>query len=301
MYFEVNTMKHQKQISTFSIVAFSPDEESWGIAVASKFLAVGAIVPYAKTNVGAMALQSVPDLSSSHIAFESLKDGADAHKVMDMLLENDKLREVRQIGIIDKDGNPETFTGEECSFWAGGITGKYYAIQGNLLVGKETVENMASVFETAKGELADRLLESLLAGDRAGGDRRGKQSAALLVVKSNAGYGGNTDKYIDLRIDNHTDPVEELGKLLELHHIYLGVTDTKDKITIGTDLAKKIQVFLHRRNLYSGELNGVWDTETKQAFFQFIDVENLEERVDIDNKLIDPPALTFLQQMMKEE
>ena len=285
-----------RRAATFSIVAYSSRESSWGVAVASKYLAVGAVVPYAWSNVGAIAIQSVPNLSYVETAFESLSTGVDATTTLAKLIESDPEPDDRQVGIIDKNGKAASFTGKGCSSWAGGLAGDGYTVQGNLLVSEETVSAMASAFETSDGELADRLYKALLAGDRAGGDKRGKQSAAVLVVKPKGSFGGYNDKYIDLRVDNHPQPVEELGELLRLHHIFLGSTDPEEKIKIDKRLTIEFQSLLQRLGLYDGDTNGNWDTLTQEAFFQFADLENLEERVDVRNALIDPPALDYIRE-----
>ncbi|MGZ6744181.1 MAG: DUF1028 domain-containing protein [Nocardioides sp.] len=205
---------------TFSIVAKSGDQ--WGVAVASKFLAVGAAVPAAQFGVGAVATQSHANLAYRPDGLRLLAEGRSAQEVLDALTAADEGRDKRQAGVVDREGRGATFTGDGCSPWAGGRTGDGWAAQGNILTGPEVVDALADAFEGTSGPLATRLATALLAADRAGGDRRGRQSAALLVVSENGGYGGGSDVLVDLRVDDHADPVPELVRLLDLHALYFG-------------------------------------------------------------------------------
>jgi uncharacterized Ntn-hydrolase superfamily protein len=205
---------------TFSIVAKAGDQ--WGVAVASKFLAVGAAVPAAQCGVGAVATQSFANLAYRPDGLRMLAEGKTAHETLDALTAADQLREQRQAGIVDSQGGSATFTGSECHAWAGGRTGDGWAAQGNILTGPEVVDALASTFESSTGPLSSRLATALLAADRAGGDRRGRQSAVLLVVSEGGGYGGGSDVEVDLRVDDHPDPVVELQRLLDLHTLYFG-------------------------------------------------------------------------------
>lgn len=283
------------RVHTFSIVAHAPQENSWGVAVASKFLAVGAVVPYAKAGVGAVATQSLANLSYGEQGLALMAQGLDASETLARLTTADDLREHRQAGIVDARGQAATFTGSSCMPWAGGLSGAGYAIQGNILAGEQVIEAMASAYLEAGGELAERLHAALLAGDRAGGDRRGRQSAALLVVKPEGSYGGFTDRYLDLRVDDHPDPVPELGRLLQLHHLFLGKSEPEERITIDVALAKELQALLKRLGYYRGEADGAWDLATREAFAAFVGTENLEERVNVEQALIDPPALDYIR------
>jgi len=281
-------------LNTFSIVAYDSLSQSWGIGVASKFLAVGAVVPYARADVGAVATQSAANLSFGERGLDLMSTGFTASETLEQLLEKDDLIDERQVGLVDRNGGVATFTGKACSDWAGGLQGSSYVIQGNILAGPEVVEEMAKAYEIRKGELADKLFAALSAGDQAGGDRRGKQSACLLVVKRNGSYGGYTDRYLDLRVDNHSNPIAELHHLLQLHHIFFGSTEESEKIQIDHTLARELQKVLTRQGYYAGTINGEWDKQTQQAFFKFIDIENLEQRVNVSDGLIDPPALTYI-------
>ncbi len=200
--------------TTFSIVACDPDTKEHGVAVASKFLAVGSVVPWAKAGVGAIATQSLANTTFGPKGLELLGGGNDAEATMKLLIEADDGRDNRQVGIVDKDGKAETYTGKKCQDWAGGKTGKNYSCQGNLLAGKAVVNDMADTFEKTKGPLAWRMIAAMEAGEKAGGDKRGKQSAAILIEKPKGGYAGLNDRYVDFRVDDHEKPLEELARIL---------------------------------------------------------------------------------------
>lgn len=200
--------------ATFSIVAVDPEAKEWGVAVASKVLAVGAVVPYAKADIGAIATQSAANVTYGPRGLEMLAQGKSAAETLKTLVDADAQKEVRQLGIIDAQGRTATFTGAKCIPWAGSREGKNYAVQGNLLSGPEVVDKMAETFEKAKGPLAWRLALALEAGENAGGDKRGKQSAGLLVVRAKSGWGGLNDRYVDLRVDDHEAPIPELLRIL---------------------------------------------------------------------------------------
>ncbi len=204
---------------TFSIVARSDDGESWGVAVASKFLAVGSAVPAAAAGVGAIATQSAANTTYKAAALLHMREGATAAETLQRLVDADDGRDVRQVGIVDREGRAATFTGATCLDWAGGVAGDGYAIQGNILESGDVVSAMQAAFvdSDASAPLAERLMTALRAGDEAGGDARGKQSAALLVVKDKAGYMGFDDIEVELRVEDHTEPITELDRLLELH------------------------------------------------------------------------------------
>ena len=209
---------NKETIATFSIVAFDPETKELGVAVQSRFLAVGSIVPWAEAGVGAIATQARGNPTYGPRGLSLLKEGKSPEEVINLLVENDSEKEHRQIGIIDSKGNSVNFTGKECNDWAGASKGENFTAQGNILVDEKTIEQMASTFQNEKGDLADRLIGSLKAGQKAGGDSRGKQAAALYVVKENGGYGGYNDRYIDLRVDDHENPIEELERLLNLFY-----------------------------------------------------------------------------------
>ncbi|HEX2915762.1 MAG TPA: DUF1028 domain-containing protein [Chloroflexia bacterium] len=285
------------KICTFSIVAHDPHEQSWGVAVASRYLAVGAIVPYARAGAGAIATQSIGNPLFGLRGLELLAQGFEARAVIEQILENDELCEDRQLGIVDARGEAATFTGASCSEWAGGITGPYYAAQGNTLVSAETVRAMAATFEKASGSLADRLYAALAAGDRAGGDNRGKQAASLLVVKPLPLYQGQYDRFLDLRVDDHSAPLDELGRLLQKHHLYHDISPEEEKIRIDRALAVELEALLAKSGFYKGETTGDWNTDAQAALTALADRENLEDRVNASSRLIDPPALAYFRQL----
>jgi uncharacterized Ntn-hydrolase superfamily protein len=204
-------------VATFSIVGYDSETKEWGIAVQSKFLAVGSVVPWAAASVGAIATQSYANTRFGPDGLKLLAQGKSAQETLDILLAADSERHFRQVGVVDREGNAATFTGDKCHDWAGGMTGRNYAAQGNILVSEETVTAMAETFEGTQGELAYRLLKALDAGQGAGGDSRGRQSAALLVVQEQAGYGGHNDIKVDLRVDDHGEPITELKRIFGLH------------------------------------------------------------------------------------
>jgi uncharacterized Ntn-hydrolase superfamily protein len=227
---------------TFSIVARSVDGESWGVAVASKFLAVGSVVPAAVAGIGALATQADANVAYKGQALAHLDDGATASVALQRLIEDDPGREHRQLGIVDADGNAATHTGHECFDWAGGVTDTDVAIQGNILAGSHVVEAMKAAWDASADEpdLARRLLGALRAGDDAGGDSRGRQSAALLVVRDGAGYGGRDDVAADLRVDDHPTPCAELERLLDLNDLYLTASTDEERIQVTDELQAEL-------------------------------------------------------------
>jgi uncharacterized Ntn-hydrolase superfamily protein len=206
----------QRPVSTFSIVGFDPQAGEIGIAVQSKFLAVGSIVPWARSGAGAIALQSWSNTAYAEPALKMMADGVHPEEIMKVLTKDDCMREQRQVGMVDYNGRSATFTGKECMDWAGGVCGPNFAAQGNILVSQATVDNLAATFNSSLGDLADRLSLALAAAQKAGGDRRGMQSAALYIAKANGGYGGYNDRYVDIRVDDHPDPINELRRILFL-------------------------------------------------------------------------------------
>ncbi len=217
MYNNLLFSKNVKPISTFSIVGYDPDNGDLGVAVQSKFFAVGAVVPWAEAGVGAIATQSWANTTYGPRGLQLLKIGLSAEQTLEHLIKDDNGRESRQVGIVDSSGNVTHFTGKECNEWAGALSGKHYTAQGNILTGEDVVKAMGKSFEEADGELADKLLNALVSGQEKGGDKRGQQSAALLVVRKNGGYGGFNDRYIDIRVDDAAKPIEELQRLLNIH------------------------------------------------------------------------------------
>jgi uncharacterized Ntn-hydrolase superfamily protein len=277
---------------TFSIVGFDPHTKELGIAVASKFLCVGAVVPFAKAGVGAIATQSWANLNYGIDGLDMLQSGMSPEEVLKELVVNDEKSGARQVGIVDAVGRSVTFTGEDCFEWAGGHSGENFAIQGNILVNQETVDAMKSVFLQQDGPLEERLLAALYAGDIAGGDSRGKQSAALLVVKENGSYGEYTDRYIDLRVDDHTDPVKELVRLLKLHQLYFSGTAPEDIVSIDGVLADEIQNMLYENGFLDRDLTEKDDL--LDAIQSYHLIENFDERVQ-ERGFIDKKVVEFMR------
>jgi uncharacterized Ntn-hydrolase superfamily protein len=281
---------------TFSIVARSADGQAYGVAVASKFLAVGSAVPAARAGCGALATQSYANLAYRPQGLALLATGVAADGVVAGLTAADPDREHRQLGVVAASGAGASYTGTACMEWAGGRTGDGYAIQGNILAGEQVVAEMERAWlagaEVAGGEpagdpaaLGDRLLAALRAGDRAGGDRRGRQSAALLVVRPGGGYGGTSDVAVDLRVDDHTDPVPELLRLLELHRLYFGRPDPATLLDLTGPLAEEVAGRLTRLGYAQADLSA--------SLASWAGVENLEERV-VSGR-IDPLVLERLR------
>ncbi len=280
---------------TFSIVARDPQTGELGIAVQSKFLAVGAVVPWARAGVGAIATQSWANTSYGPRGLQLLAEGLAASETLTQLISNDDGRASRQVGIVALTGEPVTYTGDQCYPWAGGRVGEHYACQGNILVGQETVQAMADTFEQTSGYLCDRLVIALAAGQAAGGDSRGQQSAALLVVREGGGYGGFNDRFIDLRVDDHPQPIAELQRILALHKLYLFPPNPNDILPIDETIARELQTLLTTTGDYTGTINGAYDDITRTAFRGFIGRENLEERWFEDAR-IDRVVLDFMRQ-----
>ncbi len=284
--------------NTFSIVAYDPSENAWGVAVASKFLAAGAVVSWARAGAGAVATQSFCKMSFGPDGLALMASGKSAHETLEALLVNDPQREQRQVGVVDAGGGVAAHTGSECFDWKGHKLGEGFTCQGNILTGGETLESMADAFKSASGELADRLVAAILAGDTVGGDKRGKQAAAVLVVRPNGGYGGDTDRYLDLRVDDDPKPVQRLQKLVELHHLFFGKPLPQDRQPITADLAREMQSWMVKGGYSQREPDGLWDDAAKQSFWALVGSENLEERWSLGTNAdsIDRVALNYLRE-----
>lgn len=277
---------------TFSIVGYDPQEKEWGIAVQSKFLGVGAVVPFAKAGVGAVATQSYANTAYGPQALELMAQGKTAEEVMELITKDDKDKEMRQVGIIDAEGNAATFTGTYCYDWAGGVTGNHFAAQGNILVDEKTVQAMAETFEATEGSLAHRLLMALDTGQQAGGDSRGQQSAALLVVKEKGGYGGYNDRFIDLRVDDHPEPIKELIRIYGLQQLYFAPSKPEKVVAIDGDVKEDVINHLKRLDyLKSAPAN---EEELHKALTAYLHTENFEEREQKQGK-IDLEVLEFMK------
>ena len=281
-------------VATYSIVARDPVNGDLGIAVQSKFLAVGSVVPWATAGVGAVATQALAHPVYGPNGLRMMRNGATAQETLARLIEGDDGREQRQVGIVDAQGNAATYTGGSCFPWAGGRTGEGYAAQGNILVSAATVDALAETFEAARGPLADRLLAALAAGQAAGGDRRGMESAALLVVRENGGYNGMNDRYIDLRVDDHPAPIEELRRIKGLHDLYMERTPEGTALPLDEALIREIQELLIAAGDLRGPVSGSYDAATEAAMRAYTGRENLEMRTATASR-IDPRVLEYLR------
>ena len=266
--------------STFSIVGCDPATSEVGVAVQSKFLAVGAAVPWVIGGVGAVATQAWANTTYGPRGLALLQEGKTPAEVIGLITGVDEQRDDRQVGIVDANGRSATFTGARCMDWAGGKAGENFAAQGNILAGPRVVDAMVESFTGSSGHLADRLVAALRAGQAEGGDRRGKQSAALYIGKPGGGYGGFNDRYVDLRVDDHPDPIEELARILELHKLYFFKAEPGDLLTIDAALQREIDALVKR----SGA----------KSLVEFMHRENLEDRVRSDGA-IDKQTLEYLR------
>src|SRR5436190_11518271 len=272
-------------IATYSIAACDPDSRQWGVATQSKFLGVGSVVPWAEPGVGAIATQAYANPRYGPEGLALLREGLSAEEVVERLTSADDGRDHRQVGVVDREGGAATYTGAECLEWAGGRTGKCYAAQGNILVSAATVDAIAETFEASSGPLAERLLDCLDAAQAAGGDRRGQQSSALLVVERDGGYAGLSDEVVDLRVDEHPRPLDELRRIYGMHQAIFGRTPARLWLDVDDELAEELRSRLAKLG-FEGDLGG--------AFFTWAGKENLEERVD-GVKRIDPVVLEELR------
>lgn len=286
-------------IATFSIVARDPANGDLGVAVQSKFLAVGSVVPWVRAEVGAIATQSLANLSYGPDGLALLEQGLPAQDVVRRLIEADPQREHRQVGIVDREGRAAAYTGSACHPWAGQIVGEGFCCQGNILANESVVAKMAETFCAAEGEIAERLVAALDAAQAAGGDRRGRQSASLYVVRTGGAYGGVLDRYIDLRVDDHPDPIKELTRLLQLHRFYLTRPAAEDLIPIDKALAGELQDTLRELGYYSGPNTNTYDEVTREALFAYGGIENLEERL-VEDARIDKQVLDFIRRKREE-
>jgi uncharacterized Ntn-hydrolase superfamily protein len=279
-------MAREPVVATYSIVACDLDAGQWGVAVQSKFLAVGSVVPWAEPHVGAIATQSYANPRYGPDGLALLRSGKSAQETIEALTAADDGRDERQVGVVDGEGRAATFTGSACHDWAGGRTGTCYAAQGNILVSEETVDALATTFEgNGHLELAERLIECLAAAQAAGGDRRGQQSASLLVVEQDAGYAKLSDTIVDLRVDDHERPIAELRRVFGLHRELFGVTPPEDWVDVDEPLAAELESRLAKLG-FGGELG--------RAFSDWAGKENLEERVDGIER-VDPVVLEALR------
>jgi uncharacterized Ntn-hydrolase superfamily protein len=284
-------------ITTFSIVAADLATGDLGIAVASKFLACGAVVPWASAGAGAVATQSFANTAYGPDGIKMMRDGLSAEQTLARLLADDPDRDLRQVGLVDARGGAAAHTGPGCHAWRGHHVGDGFTCQGNILVGQETVDAMAAAFRAAEGELSGRLVSALAAGEKAGGDKRGRQASAVYVVRPKGGYGGMNDVLVDLRVDDHAEPVTELRRLLDLRDLYFGTSPSEEKIRIEGMVLLDLKRIMKRAGHYRSEETAQWDDATAKALDAFIASENFEERVDLKARTIDAPVLAHLRRM----
>jgi uncharacterized Ntn-hydrolase superfamily protein len=282
---------------TFSIAAWdgsvSPPE--WGVAVASKFLAVGSAVPWVRAGAGAIATQALANLAYGPAGLDLLAAGSGAASVVAELTGADEGRADRQLGVVDASGGAATFTGSSCFDWAGGRAEDGFCCQGNILTGPEVVDAMAGAFRSAAGELAERLLAALKAGDDAGGDRRGRQSAALYVAREGGGYLGGIDRSVDLRVDDHAAPVGELRKLWGIHSLLFPRPESLEFVPVDVELAGEVRYLLSQLGYDAGSGGGEpYDEELRRALFEYVGTENLEERWS-DDPVVERRVLEHLR------
>lgn len=284
--------------STFSIVAFDQSAKTWGVAVASKFLAVGNLVPWASVGAGAVATQAFVNTSYGPRGLEMMAAGKSAQDAVEFLTKEDHDPNQRQVGMVDAFGGSAAFTGKDCLPFADHITGEGFACQGNLLAGKAVLEDMAEAF-LPRGNLplAERLVKALAAGQAAGGDSRGQQSAALVVVKDKGGYGGYTDRLIDLRVDDHPTPIDELTRLLGLHELYFG--ETRQTVELSGEYLNSVRKTLKNLGYYKSEDSDRLDPELLNALENYCGTENLEMRRQGDPNLLDIEILHFMERQIR--
>ncbi len=272
--------------STFSIVAYDPKTKDLGVAVESRFVAVGAVVPWAQAGVGAVATQSFANTAFGPRALSLLRKGLHPKDVVRQLTSRDRMAAQRQVGVVDARGRAASFTGDECFEWAGGIVGRNYACQGNILAGEAVVKGMARAFESTEGDLPVRLLAALHAGQKGGGDKRGQQSAALLVVRERGGYGGMNDRWIDLRVDDHPAPIDELTRVFNIYDVtLLNREDPEDVVVLTPSVVRELQQGLITLGLYHGGLDGKYGGPTRAAFEAWAGINNFENKLPAGGKM----------------
>ena len=279
--------------NTFSIVGYDPITNDLGVAVATKYIAVGSSVPFAKPDVGTLAIQAYANPKLGPEGLKLLEKGYSPNETIDILMKKDEGRDYRQFGIVDSKGHSATYTGKKCEFWAGGLTGQYCAAQGNMLIGESTVSAMIKYFVSHSGNLADRLIDSLIEGERIGGDKRGRQSCALLVVRPNAGIPVYNNNLIDLRVDSHSSPCERLKEILKEYYDVQVITKKENFVKLNSEIINDIQLSLYRLGRYTGKIDGKYNKQTQNALWSFCVVEN-QKNMWTDEFKIDPKLFEFL-------
>ncbi len=289
------------RFGTFSIVGYDAATESWGVAVQSRFIAVGAVVPWARAGVGAVATQAMANLAWGSEGLGLLGEGLPAAEVVRKLVAADPQRDDRQLGVVDARGGSAAHTGAKCLDWAGHEVGEGFTCQGNILFGPAVVRAMARAYESTPGDLADRLLAALSAGQREGGDRRGQQSAALRIVRPKGGFMGADDRWVDLRVDDHASPIEELKRIFRIYDLtMLSREDPKSLLPIRGEVALGVQHDLAVLGYYSGRLTGTWDPTGRAAYARFLGEHNFESK-QRDDDTIWPSVRAYLKERADAE
>ena len=283
------------RFGTFSIVAYDRETSSWGVAVQSRFISVGSVVPWAEAGIGAIATQAAANVAYGAEGLRMLREDVPAPEVVRRLTSNDAGRDERQLGVVDRHGVAAAFTGTKCMEWAGHEVGDGFSCQGNILFGPAVVRAMARAYETTPGDVIDRLLAALAGGQREGGDRRGMQSAALFVVRKGAGYGEG-ERWVDLRVDDHASPIEELKRIFKLYDLtMLSREDPATLVPIEGETAKALQHDLALLGYYSGHFTGTWDDASRAAFGRFLGEHNFENKQRDDGKVW-PSIVVYLRE-----
>ena len=287
-------MKHLGQLyNTFSIVGFDPITGNLGVAVATKYIAVGSSVPFAKPDIGAIAVQAYANPVLGPQGMELLSQGMSPDKVIETLIEKDSGFEYRQLGIVDSKGRAKSYTGSKCEDWAGGLIGPNCSAQGNMLIGEKTVSAMIDWFVSHNGNLADRLIGSLIESERVGGDKRGRQSSALVVASPKNGLAIYNNNLIDLRVDSHPNPCQRLKELLNEYYDIQLKTNKNDFLPLTDEIIKDIQLALYRLGRYTDDFTGNYNKQTRISLWNFCVSENQKNRWSEEN-LIDPKLLDYL-------
>ncbi|MDR7488518.1 MAG: DUF1028 domain-containing protein [Armatimonadota bacterium] len=289
-------------MATFSIVGYDPTEPAWGIAIASRFLAVGARTCWGAPDVGVVVIQAHLNARNGSEGLQLLRKGVPATDVIERLMARDRYRDLRQMAVIDREGCVATYTGAQCRVWAGGLVGRACAAQGNMLVSGRGVEAMVARFEAGAGSLARRLVQALAVGDTAGGDARGRQSAALLVIRPSAEelYDVFSYRNIDLRVDDHPEPVQELSRLLDLYELVHEPTDDSERLPPEPEVVARLQTGLAALGYYNAPVTGTIDEPTREAMGRLVHYHNLRRRVPPDVAWVDRRILAYVEARAQE-